>query len=128
MAIRIPTLRTIAMPTDTNPSGDIFGGWIVSQMDLAGGLVSSQRAKSRTATAAISELSFIRPVHIGDTVTCYVEIIKVGNTSITTKIKTYASDRIGGKEYKVTEGTFIFVAIDDNGKPWSVDEKNRTHN
>ncbi len=125
MAKRTPTLRTIAMPANTNPSGDIFGGWIVSQMDLAGGLVSSQHAKSRTVTAAISELSFIKPVHIGDTVTCYVEILKTGNTSITEKIETYASDRVGGREYKVTEGTFIFVAINDKGKPWPVDEKLR---
>ena len=109
------------MPANTNPSGDIFGGWIVSQMDLAGGLVSSQRAKSRTVTVAISELSFIRPVHVGDTVACYVEIVKVGKTSITEKIETYASDRVGGREYKVTEGTFVFVAIDDDGKPTPVD-------
>ena len=78
-----PALRAIAMPADANPAGDIFGGWLLSQMDLAGGTLATRRAKGRTATVAITAMTFHRPVFIGDVVTCYAEIIKVGTTSIT---------------------------------------------
>ena len=119
---RKPVMRTIAMPADTNPRGDIFGGWIVSQMDLAGGEVAGRRAKGKTTTVAISELRFIKPVLVGDAVSCYVEIEKVGNTSITVKVEVYVTDRYNNREKKVTEGTFVFVAIDDNKRPRPVDK------
>src|SRR3954451_10989149 len=80
-----PALRAIAMPADTNPHGDIFGGWLLCQMDLAGGTAATRRARGRTATVAITAMTFHRPVFIGDEVTCYAEIIKVGTTSITVK-------------------------------------------
>ena len=110
------------MPKDTNPRGDVFGGWIMSQMDLAAGEVAGIRAKGKVATVAVSEIQFLRPVLVGDTVSCYAEVTKVGNTSITTSIEVYAERRDGTK-HKVTEGIFIFVAIDDNKKPRSVDPK-----
>src|ERR1700704_703685 len=85
-----PTLRAIAMPADANPAGDIFGGWLLSQMDLAGSTVATRRAKGRVVTVAITAMTFHRPVVVGDEVSCYVEIVKVGRTSITAKIQSWA--------------------------------------
>ncbi len=113
-----PHLRTIAMPRDANPSGDIFGGWTVSQMDLAGATFAAKQAKGRVATVSIEAMEFLRPVSVGDEVSCYCSLIKAGETSLTVKIETWASARTGaGEPEKVTEGTFTFVAIDEHGTP-----------
>ena len=115
-----PALRAIAMPADANPYGDIFGGWLLSQMDLAGGTVATRRAKGRTATVAITAMTFHRPVFIGDEVTCYGEIIKVGRTSITVKVESWVRRGTGDEQIEVTEGIFTYVAIDANRRPCPV--------
>ena len=113
----VPALRSVAMPADANPNGDIFGGWLMSQMDLAGGAHAYQEANGRTATVAVDAMSFHLPVQIGDLVSCYCETARVGNSSITIKVETWVKRRSNGREEKVTEGLFTFVAIDDEGKP-----------
>jgi acyl-CoA thioesterase YciA len=112
-----PALRTIAMPADANANGDIFGGWVLSQMDLAGGSVAVQRARGRVATVAITSMSFHLPVFIGDEVSCYGRVVKVGHTSITVHVETWARRFRTGERHRVTEGTFTFVAIGDDRKP-----------
>src|SRR5437899_942467 len=112
-----PALRAIAMPADANPHGDIFGGWLLSQMDLAGGTVATRRAKGRTATVAITAMTFHRPVFIGDEVTCYAEIIKVGTTSITVKVESWVRRGIGDEQIAVTEGIFTYVAVGNDRRP-----------
>jgi acyl-CoA thioesterase YciA len=110
------------MPRDTNPSGDIFGGWTVSQMDLAGATFAAKQAKGRVATVSIEAMEFLRPVSVGDEVSCYCSLVKAGDTSLTVKIETWASPLTGaGKPEKVTEGTFTFVAVDEHGKPRHLD-------
>jgi acyl-CoA thioesterase YciA len=116
-----PALRTIAMPKDANPNGDIFGGWIMAQMDLAGAVPAFQRAKGRIATVAVDAMTFHRPVFIGDLVSCYATIKRVGRTSITVDVQTWVERRRDGVHEKVTEGLFTYVAIDDNGRPRPVD-------
>jgi acyl-CoA thioesterase YciA len=111
-----PALRAVAMPADANPHGDIFGGWLLSQMDLAGTMVATRRAKGRTVTVAITAMTFHRPVFIGDEVTCYARILKVGNTSITVKIESWARRGIGDEQIEVTEGIFTYVAVGDDRK------------
>ena len=112
-----PTLRAIAMPADANPHGDIFGGWLLSQMDLAGGTVATRRAKGRTVTVAVTAMTFHRPVFIGDEVTCYANIIKVGRTSITIKVESWVRRGIGREQIEVTEGIFTYVAVGDDRRP-----------
>jgi len=112
-----PSLRTYAMPADANPNGDIFGGWLMSQMDLAGGAHAYHQANGRITTVAVDAMSFHLPVQIGDQVSCYCETTGVGNTSITVRVETWVKRRADGREEKVTEGIFTFVAIDDAGKP-----------
>ncbi len=112
-----PTLRAIAMPADANPHGDIFGGWLLSQMDLAGGTAATRRAKGRTVTVAITAMTFHRPVFIGDEVTCYAEIIKVGKTSITVKVESWVRRGTGEEQIEVTEGIFTYVAVDGDRRP-----------
>jgi acyl-CoA thioesterase YciA len=112
-----PHLRTVAMPRDTNPSGDIFGGWTLSQMDLAGGTFAAQVSGGRVATVSIQAMEFLRPVAVGDEVSCYCSLVKSGETSLTIRIETWAKARGTQEGEKVTEGTFTFVAIDENGKP-----------
>ena len=112
-----PTLRAIAMPADANPHGDIFCGWLLSQMDLAGGTVATRRAKGRTVTVAVTAMTFHRPVFIGDEVTCYAQIIKVGNTSITVKVESWVRRGIGGEQIEVTEGIFTYVAVGSDRRP-----------
>jgi len=114
---REPAIRTMAMPGDANANGDIFGGWVLSQMDLAGGALSAEVVRGRTATVAIEAMTFHKPVFIGDLVSCYAELVKTGRTSLTVKIDTFATRRFGGEEVRVTEGIFVYVAIDDQGKP-----------
>src|SRR6201982_2527769 len=111
------SLRTVAMPADTNPSGDIFGGWIMSLMDLAAGVAAGTRAKGRVATAAASNLSFLRPVKVGDVVCVYTEIKKTGRTSITVGVETFVLRRNQGEREKVTAGEFVMVAVDEHGTP-----------
>jgi acyl-CoA thioesterase YciA len=112
-----PALRDVAMPADANPFGDIFGGWLLSQMDLAGGKVAARRAKGRTATVAVTGMSFHRPVFVGDEVTCYAKIVRVGTTSITVKIESWVRRGTGEEYIPVTEGTFTYVAVDGNRRP-----------
>lgn len=111
------TIRTLAMPADTNPNGDVFGGWVISQMDLAGLSIARKKAKGRVTTVAIDKMVFLSPVHVGDFVCCYAELIKTGRTSITILIDTYATDELSGSRRHVTEGIFTYVAIDAEGKP-----------
>ncbi len=115
-----PALRTLAMPGDANPNGDIFGGWVLAQMDLAGAVPAQRRAGGRIATIAVESLRFHKPIFIGDLVSCYAEVAKVGNTSLTVRIETWADRRGTREQVKVTEGHFVYVAIDDKGKPRSV--------
>ena len=118
-----PALRTLAMPADANPSGDIFGGWVLAQMDLAGGVPAAQRAGGRVVTVAVEAMRFHAPIAVGDLVTCYAEVVKSGRTSITVGIETWARRRRGPVEVRVTEGTFIYVAIDDDGQPRPLPEE-----
>ena len=110
------TTRTVAMPKDTNPSGDIFGGWLMSEMDLAGSIVAWQRAQGRVATVAVRAMAFHSPVHVGDVLCCYTDIVKIGTTSITVNIEAWAQPRSQVKRIKVTEGEFVFVALDGEGQ------------
>ena len=116
------SLRTIAMPADTNPNGDIFGGWILSQMDLAGGTHAVYEAKGRVATVAVTAMKFHQPVIVGDEVSCYCATTRVGRTSITVRVETWVRRRRIAVEEQVTEGLFTFVAIDANGRPRPVRE------
>lgn len=111
------SLRTVAMPSDTNPAGDIFGGWIMALMDLAAGTSASARAKGRTATAAVSNLSFLRPVKVGEVVCVYTEVTRVGKSSIALAVEAWAVPRGLGERNKVTAAEFVMVAVDDDGKP-----------
>jgi acyl-CoA thioesterase YciA len=115
-----PALRAIAMPADTNTHGDIFGGWLLCQMDLAGSTTATRRARGRVVTVAIAGMVFHRPVHVGDEVTCYCAIERVGTTSITVKIESWVRRGIGDQAFKVTEGVFTYVAVDAAGQPQSV--------
>jgi acyl-CoA thioesterase YciA len=110
-------MRTVAMPADANPNGDIFGGWLMSQMDLAGGTYACQEARGRVVTVAVDAMTFHKPVHIGDQVSCYCSTLRCGTTSISVRVETWIRRRIDTLEEKVTEGVFTFVAIDDDGKP-----------
>ncbi len=115
-------LRTLAMPADTNPNGDIFGGWLLSQMDIAGGLAAKQRCNSRVSTVAIESMNFHHPVKVGDVICCYAEFLKVGTTSMRIKLEVWIKSFPYEKtRIKVTEGVFTFVAIDDKGRPIPVD-------
>ncbi len=111
------TIQTLAMPADTNANGDIFGGWLVSQMDLAAGVLAKKLSRGRAATVAIHSMTFLRPVHVGDVVSCHVELIKLGSSSMTIAVEAWTETLSTGEKYCVTEGTFVFVAIDDDGKP-----------
>lgn len=105
------------MPADANANGDIFGGWMLSQMDLAGSVIASQTSKSRVATVGVEAMSFHKPVFIGDEVSCYCKIDKIGRTSITIHIESWARARLGNAAQKVTEGKFTYVAIGADRKP-----------
>ena len=112
-----PHLRTVAMPRDTNASGAIFGGWTVSQMDLAGGTFVAQQVQGRYVTVSIEAMRFLRPIEVGDEVSVYCTLLEQGDSSIAVKIETWARDRSGTNPEKVTEGVFTYVALDENGKP-----------
>jgi len=112
-----PAIRTLAMPADTNPNGDIFGGWLLAQMDIAGGSVAVARAGGRAATIAVDAMTFLKPVQVGDVVSVYAEVRGVGRTSIKVHVQAWARRARGEIEEMVTEGTFTYVAIDENRRP-----------
>ncbi len=117
------TTRTLAMPADTNPAGDIFGGWVLSQMDIAAGICAGQRAQGRVVTVSVDSMSFIRPVKVGDVLGVYTEVAKAGRTSMQIHVEAWVRrDRIGQRE-KVTEALFKFVSIDESGKPTPIPEE-----
>lgn len=111
-----PVMRATAMPADTNPNGDIFGGWLMSQMDLGAGSVACREAKGRTVTVAVDGMIFHTPVKVGDEVSIYANLEKVGRTSMRIHVEAWRRDRNSEDCCKVTEGKFTFVAIDENGK------------
>ncbi|MBO0335052.1 acyl-CoA thioesterase [Sneathiella sp. CAU 1612] len=119
---RDPVIRTAPMPSDCNNNGDIFGGWVLSQMDMAGGIMAARRAKGRTVTVAVEAMTFHQPIKVGDVVSIYGEIERVGRTSVAVKLTTIVTRKLDPEEIKVTEGIYVFVAIDDNGKPRPVDQ------
>lgn len=119
---RDPVIRTSPRPGDLNMNGNIFGGWILSQMDVAGGITAARQAQGPVATVAIESMKFLRPVRFRDLVSCYCDIVKVGTTSITVRIEVttmHASEHSAGgmEETLVTEGIFVFVALDEDGRP-----------
>jgi len=110
-------IRTLAMPANTNPNGDIFGGWVVSQMDLAGLSIIQKLSCGRATTVAIDSMVFMSPVKVGDFICCYGDILRIGRTSVAVKIETWAISIETGCRHQVTEGVFTYVAIDNNGRP-----------
>ena len=110
-------IRTLAMPADTNQNGDIFGGWLLSQMDVGGGIFASKVAKSRTVTVAIEAMNFRKPVYVGDLVSIYGTLVRVGRTSITVHLEAWVTRRRETQAILVTDGNFTYVSIDDQGKP-----------
>ena len=110
-----PALRVFAMPKDANANGDVFGGWVMSQMDLAGAVPAVERAGGRIATVAVNAMRFHQPIAVGDLVTCYAGVEATGTTSISIKVETWAKRRGTAMQVKVTEGTFVYVAIDEKG-------------
>ncbi len=114
---RHASVRVIAMPADTNPDGDIFGGWLMSQMDLAAGNVATLRAGGRAVTVAVQGMSFMRPVLVGDEVSVYAEVVSAGRTSLRIAVETWRRARAGAEHEKVTEAEFTFVAVDGERRP-----------
>ena len=110
-------IRTLAMPADANPAGDIFGGWVLSQMDIAGGIAAGRRAQGRVATVAVTAMTFHLPVYVGDVLCVYADVEKVGRTSLSIWLEAWALRNRLGERVRVTEGRFIFVAIDAEGNP-----------
>lgn len=121
-ADRMPAVRTLAMPGDTNPAGDIFGGWLLSQMDVAGGIVAYRRAGGRVATVAIDAIAFHAPVAMGDVVSCYAEVVLVGRTSLAVHVETWVERLRTGSPVKVTDGRFTYVALAQDGQKRVVPE------
>lgn len=111
------TLRISAMPADTNANGDIFGGWVMARMDQAGGIAAVERARGRVVTVKVDAMHFIRPVKVGDVLCVYCDLDRIGNTSLTLHVEAWAQRFMTNAMEMVTEATFIFVAIDDSGKP-----------
>ncbi len=118
-----PALRVAAMPKDTNFKGDIFGGWILGQIDIAGSIDAMRIAQSRVATVAVKEVVFKKPVYVGDLVSCYAECVAIGTTSITMDITVYAERVNNGRCVKVTEAKMVYVAVDEQGHPRPVPKK-----
>jgi acyl-CoA thioesterase YciA len=114
------TLRTLAMPSDTNAAGDIFGGWVMAQMDLACGIRAAERARGRVVTAAVKEMSFAAPMKVGDTLSIYTAVTRVGRTSMTLKVEAWAQRYLTHIMEKVTDAEFVMVALDGEGKPTPV--------
>ena len=115
---KIPAIRVAAMPKDTNAGGSIFGGWIMSQIDIAASIPAFERAKGRITTVGVKSIEFHEPVFVGDLISCYADIIETGHTSITVKVEVYAERNPANKQtVKVTEAELTFVALDENRKP-----------
>jgi acyl-CoA thioesterase YciA len=112
--------RTLAMPADANPSGDIFGGWIMSMMDSASAITATRRAEGRVVTASVSNISFLHPVNVGDVVCCYTDVLKVGRSSIKLAVEIWVLRQGRGARLKVTAAEFTFVAIDEAGRPRAI--------
>ena len=110
-------VRTLAMPADTNPAGDIFGGWIMSLMDVAGGITAASWAGGRVVTVAVTDMSFLRPVKVGDVVCCYTDLERVGRTSATFRVEAWVLRQGQGERIKVTSAGFTYVALDEAGRP-----------
>jgi acyl-CoA thioesterase YciA len=113
-------IRTIAMPADTNPSGDIFGGWLMSQMDLGAAIYARNLSRSRVTTVAVDGMAFLNPVNVGDIVNCYASLLKTGRTSMKIDVEAWVQREADGKLLRVTEGVFTYVAIDEAGRPHPV--------
>jgi acyl-CoA thioesterase YciA len=113
-------IRTIAMPRDTNPSGDIFGGWIMSQMDLGSGILALKTARTRVVTVAMEGMSFLQPVKVGDRVACYAWVEKIGRTSMKIPVEVWVDRYMTGETLRVTQGVFTYVAIGGDGRPVAV--------
>ena len=111
------------MPADANPKGDIFGGWVLSQMDIAGGITTGQHARGRVATVAVDAMTFHRPVYIGDVLCVYARLVRIGRTSVTLDLEAWALRGQVGERVRVTEGRFVFVAIDSEGRPRPVPDQ-----
>ena len=109
-------IQVLAMPRDANPSGDIFGGWLLGQMDLAGAILAQEIAKNRVVTVGLDAMSFVKPVFIGDILKCYATLVRIGNTSVKVLVDAFAT-RVSGETVKVTEGVFTYVSIDPNRNP-----------
>ena len=123
---KIPALRVVPMPADANHNGDIFGGWIMAQVDVAGGTVAGRVARGRVATVSVNSFVFKQPVQIGDVLSFYADVQRVGNTSVTVNVEVYAErGREETKVVKVTEATLTFVAIDAEGRPRPVPKQNQ---
>ena len=118
---REPAIRVTTQPADTNPYGDIFGGCLMGQMDMAAGLVASRHSKGRAVTAAVDSMQFHHPVYVGDEVSVFAEIVKTGRTSMTIEVEAWRRGRFGESHEKVTQASFVFVAIDEQGKPRAVE-------
>jgi len=116
-----PVLRVVPGPTDINSNGHIFGGWVLAQMDIAGGIVASQRANGAVATVAIEGMKFITPIHIRDLISVYAHVERIGRTSMGVRIEVIATRDRGKTDIKVTEGLFTFVALDEQHRPRTVD-------
>lgn len=116
-------IQTVAMPTDTNPSGDIFGGWLLSQMDIAGGIAARNLSRGRVATIAVESMVSNKPVQVGDVVSCYVDLERVGNTSMAFRMEVWSIRRDSFLREKVTEGAFTFVAIGEDGRARPIPKK-----
>ncbi|HXL74637.1 MAG TPA: acyl-CoA thioesterase [Burkholderiales bacterium] len=115
---KLPALRVMTMPADANQNGDIFGGWIMSHVDIAGGILAGRTARGRVATVAVKEFIFKQPVQVGDVLSFYTDLVRIGNTSITVTVEVYAERRPSDpKVVKVTEATLTYVAIDRDGRP-----------
>jgi acyl-CoA thioesterase YciA len=112
--------RTLAMPADTNANGDIFGGWLLSQMDIAGGVAASKVAKSRTVTVSIDAMNFRKPVYVGDLVSVHANLVRVGRTSMTIHLEAWVVRRRETKPILVTDGNFTYVSIDEQGRPQAI--------
>ena len=120
---RDPVLRVVPGPSDINANGHIFGGWVLSQMDIAGGITASKRAQGPVATVAIESMEFIAPIHLRDVISVFAEVERVGRSSMAVRIEVVATRNRGASEVKVTEGLFTFVALDEQNRPRAVDQQ-----
>lgn len=119
---RIPMLAVVPMPPDSNPNGHVFGGWLMAQTDMAGAIPAMRRARARVSTVAVNSMTFMAPVFVGERVLFYADVVRVGNTSITVKIEVYTErNQAEPATVKVSEAQFVYVALDEHGKPQPVD-------